>query len=216
MSDAILRAAMFGKPEAETERFLNKAKQMLAADEPIRLHVGFGRHPLDGFLNLDIRCRVIENDPLRGVAATFFDTCFIFPWLENGIALPDNSIDFVFHEDMYEHLTQRQQYLLLAEMRRLLKPGHFHRVNAPNLEDALVRNSDFSKGAAGVYDEWNKWHHQVVPTKQSLEEQARIVGYNKAHFNQKGGTISGVKFRERRPGGDRDQVTGNVFVDLEK
>lgn len=216
MAEEILRATMFGKPEAELERFLGKARKMLDAGEPIYLQVGFGRHPLQGFLNLDIRCRVIENDPLRGVAASFFDTCFIFPWLEGGIGLPDNSIDFVFHEDMYEHLTQRQQYLLLAEMRRLLKPGHVHRVNAPNLEDALIRNSDFSKGAAGVYDEWNKWHHNVVPTKVSLEEQARIVGYSKVHFNQKNGTVSGIKFRERRPGGDRDQMTGNVFADLEK
>jgi predicted SAM-dependent methyltransferase len=190
---------MFGTELDERERFKTTAEEWMKAGRPLRLQLGFGRHPLRE-----------ERE-----SADFFDSTFIFNW-PAGLPLPDDCVDFVFHEDMFEHLNQREQYQLLAEVKRVLIPGRFHRINCPNLEYVMRTESDFSKGRDGVYDEWAAWHHVVVPTKASLEEQARIVGYSRVHFNGKNQTVSGVKFRERRPGGQYDQVEYNIFADLEK
>ena len=206
-----LHKDMFGDAAAERIRFQRKAQEILGAGELIRLQLGFGRHPMRNFLNLDFRYRVRDGmEP-----ADFFDTTFIFDW-PKGIPLPDDSVDFIFHEDMYEHLDQKEQYYLLTEALRILKPGRYHRINAPNLKFIMNSYSDFKKGHVGVYDEWEKWHHKSVPTHASLEEQALIVGYRKVHFNGKNQTISGVKFRERRPGNDLDQEHYNIHADLEK
>jgi hypothetical protein len=207
-----LRKEMFGNAASEAQRFAAAVERLIHHKEPVYLQLGFGRHPLRDFLNLDIRYRVLENT----VPADFQPSCFIFPWLSEPLPVAGGCIDFIFHEDMFEHLSQREQYMLLAEGLRILKRGRFHRINCPNLEDVLRRNSDFLRGMEGVYDEWSKWHHHCVPTRQGLEEQALIAGYSSIHFNHKNGTISGVKFNERRPGGDRDPLTGNLHADLEK
>jgi methyltransferase family protein len=210
-STAFLRKDMFGTRAQERERFRRTAEEWMEAGKPLRLHLGFGQHPMRDFLNLDFRFCVRENrEP-----ADFYENCFIFDW-PMGLPLPDNCVDFVFHEDMFEHLTQKQQFELLAEIFRVLIPGRFHRINCPNIAYIMRAASDFSKGRAGVYDEWSRWSHVNVPTKASLEEQAKIVGYSKVHFNGKNQTVSGVWFRERRPGGQYDQAKYNIFADLEK
>lgn len=208
---AFLHRDMFGTPEQERDRFRQTAEEWMKAERPLRLHLGFGQHPMRDFLNLDFRlCVRDEREP-----ADFHENCFIFDW-PMGLPLPDNCVDFVFHEDMFEHLDQKQQFELLAEVFRVLTPGRFHRINCPNIAYIMRAASDFSKGRAGVYDEWSRWSHVNVPTKASLEEQAKIVGYEKVHFNGKNQTVSGVWFRERRPGGQYDQNAYNIFADLEK
>lgn len=206
-----LHKGMFGTPDEERERFRKTAEEWMKAGKPVRLHLGFGQHPLPDFLNLDRRFCVRENR----VSAQFHENCFLFDW-PMGLPLPDDTVDFIFHEDMYEHLTQQQQFELLAETLRVLQPGRFHRINCPNIAYIMRAASDFSKGRAGVYDEWTRWSHVNVPTRASLEEQAKIVGYEKVHFNGKNQTVSGVWFRERRPGGQYDQNAYNIFADLEK
>lgn len=208
---SFLRKEMFGTNLEERKRFEKKAAQVIASGEPLRLQLGFGRHPLKNFLNLDFRYRVLDDRE----SSDFFDTTFIFDW-PKGIPVPNDTVDFVFHEDMYEHLDQKEQYYLLAEVLRILQPGRYHRINCPNLEYIMRTMSDFRNGHAGIHDEWNAWHHKNVPTRISLEEQARIVGYRSTQFNGKNQTVSGVVFRERRPGGQYDQNEYNIFADLQK
>ena len=210
-----LRKEMYADPAAERERFRTKVRDVIEAGEPLHIQAGFGRHPQKGFLNLDFRYRIIDGDELRQVSIDYHEITFVFDW-PKGLPVPDDSVDFFFHEDMYEHLDQKEQYYLLAEVLRVLKPGGFHRINCPNLEFIMKTQSDFTQGHKGIFDEWEKWHHKCIPTKTSLEEQARIVGYSNVHFNGKNKTVSGVKFRERRPDGTRDQDHYNIFVDLEK
>jgi len=207
----MLHKDMFGDAASERARFRAKTDAMIAAGQPIYIQLGFGRHPIPDFLNIDYRYRVLENTQ----SADFHGHTFIFDW-PKGIPLPSDSVDFIFHEDMYEHLNQKEQYYMLTETLRILKPGRFHRINAPNLEFIMATYSNFAAGLEGIHDEWTKWHHSAVPTPASLEEQATIVGYRKVHFNGKGKTISGVKFRERRPGNDLDQAHYNIHADLEK
>jgi hypothetical protein len=201
-----------GNRKKEKQRFKEKITRMLSEGNKIYLQLGFGKNPFSNFLNLDIRFFAKANIPVE-----MFDNVFFFDWLDSPLPIPDNSVDFVFHQDMFEHLSQMQQFLLLSEVWRVLKPECFHRINAPCLADSMRTHSNFTKGYKGVYkDEWEKWGHVNLHTATTLNEISRIVGYSDVQFNSKNGSVSGVEFVESRPGKDRNSVTGNVFADLMK
>jgi hypothetical protein len=212
----ILIANDFASPTEERERLQQTISQLQQSSQPIYLQFGFGRTPFSNFLNIDVN--FIEfNGNKPPVPAQMHDRIFIFPWLDSPLPIPDNSVDFVFHQDLFEHLSQMQQFLLLAEVWRILKPGCFHRINTPCLQDSMKVHSKFHLGLEGVHrNEWEKWGHVNLITKNMIDEMAQMVGYKQAHFNSKNGSVSGVEFTETRPGGDRNEVTGNVFVDLIK
>lgn len=196
----------------DLQRFKEEVEKRINAREPIYIQLGFGHEPFSNFLNLDI-----SLSPQAPTSPDFVKNIFIFPWSEAPLPLRDNCVDFVFHQDMFEHLLQRQQFLVLAEVKRVLKPGCFHRINTPCIADSMRIYSDFSKGYEGVYQgEWHKWDHVNVLTRNMLEDMARIVGYSHVLFNSQNGSVSGVKFTEFRPDKDRHPLTGNIFADLMK
>jgi predicted SAM-dependent methyltransferase len=101
-------------------------------------------------------------------------------------SVPNDSVDFIFHEDLIEHLTQMQQVAFLAETLRVMKKGSWHRVNTPCLLQSMKVHSHFEQGYAGVhFPEWKQWGHKAVLTRGSLEEMARMVGYSAVVFNGK-------------------------------
>lgn len=46
--------------------------------------------------------------------------------------LPDHSVDFAFSRNVLEHLTQSEFAAVLAELRRVLKPGGTLNILEPN------------------------------------------------------------------------------------
>ena len=92
-----------------------------------RLNLGCGDKPLDGWTNVDGGDgewydappdeRVIALDAFVAMAA-----------------LPSGSADFVYSEHFFEHFTVDEGRRLLAEWRRILKPGGVVRVVTPDLE----------------------------------------------------------------------------------
>jgi len=177
---------------------------------PVYLNFGFGRKPLPGFLNIDITLNVEEQYNI-----------FVFDWLRQPLPIPDSSVDFVFSEDFFEHLTQKEQIVFLYETYRVLKPGCFHRVSTPNLCEILALNNKTESRTVTfpfplVHNDWDLWHHKSIITSGYLKEIAIIIGYSEAHFNEKNKSVSGVKFVETRPDCDRDELTGNIHVDLKK
>jgi hypothetical protein len=209
-----LKSKDFGSAEEESRRLSITVEKFQAEEKPIYLQFGFGDTPFPHFLNIDV---MLVPKARNNIVAEMFDRVFLFPWLKTKLPLPDNSVDFIFHQDLFEHLPQMLQFVLLAETRRVLKPGCFHRINTPCIAASMQRKSDFAKGFDGVYtEEWTKHGHVNVITKDILEEMAHIVGYSKVLFNAKNASVAGVDFREYRPGPDRDQVNGNIFADLMK
>jgi len=211
-----LCSSNFGSATEERKRFQQSVSQLQQSSHPIYLQFGFGRTPFYNFLNLDIN--FIEfNGKKPPIPVEMHNRIFIFPWLNSPLPIPDNSVDFVFHQDLFEHLSQMQQFLLLAEVWRILKPGCFHRINTPCLEDSMKVHSKFNLGFEGVYrKEWEHWGHVNLITKNMIDEMARIVGYQHTYFNSKNASFSGIEFTETRPGADRNELTGNVFVDIMK
>lgn len=181
-----------------------------AANRPVKLHLACGHVPIPGFLNIDISrwaADFAEANP---------DQYFLLPTVGVTLPLPDNSVDFIFHEDFIEHIGQLDQISFLAEMHRILRPGGIHRVNTPNLIWTMMTRSDFSKGAAGVYVGERQHEHVALFSPAQLAEVARMVGYREIHFNARGKSISPHAIVDRRPYADRDETDGNIFADLVK
>lgn len=104
-----------------------------------RLQIGSGRTVLPGWLSTDL-------DPQKpGVLR--LDATRAFPF-------PDDSFDVVFTEHMIEHVSWVQGQSMLAECRRVLKPGGVLRVATPDLA-VLVALYRGEAGADGDhYVEW--------------------------------------------------------------
>lgn len=199
--------------ETELHGFTSRVQALRDAGQPVKIQVGFGWTPAPGFINLEIDPHLDEDDHRFDHVDVFY-----FPYADMPWPIPDNSVDFIFHEDFIEHITQKQQVCFLAETLRVLKDGCFHRVSTPCLRGSMNRHSDFSKGMKGVYTgEWDNWQHVSLFTRNSLEEMARMVGYRDVAFTQKNQGVSPHSLtNEVRPSADRDPVFGNVFADLFK
>lgn len=201
-----------GSIEDEVKAFADRVFGLARAGLPVKVQVGCGMTSASGFLNLDIAPLLPESDQRFGEFEFFF-----FPFADMPWPIPDNCVDFIFHEDFIEHINQKQQVCFLAETLRVLKGGCWHRVNTPDLGHAMKRFSHFESGMKGVYTgEWDNWHHISLFTRHSLEEMAKLVGYREAVFNQKNQSVSPHRTPETRPGTDRDAVLGNIFADLLK
>jgi len=205
---------------------LDRLKKLSAKTDKIKLHFGCGPRILKGWINIDLSYEPFgaylqyytdKHYPaeLRGSK----DDLFIINVINDGLPLEDSSVDVIFHEDFFEHLSQKQQFVFLAETLRVMKPGAVHRINTPNIIAAMRDNSLFSKGKSGVYTaEWDNWHHHNIISPAILKEMAKIVGYTDIIFNSKDNSIAANTLPpEYRPDpNDRHAPDGNVFADLIK
>lgn len=203
---------VFGTPAEEMQRLRAAAARRIAAGEPVKLQFGAGSKAKADFFNLDINCAAALLD--SGWFAEHADEFFLVS-ATGPLPLPDASVDFVFHEDFIEHLPQRDQFVLLAECRRVLKPGAVHRVSTPSLAHSMRTSSRFERGAAGVYTgEWDSWGHLSLFTHASLAEAATMIGYRQVVFTDKNASNSPHRCEETRPSGDRPDPEANIFADL--
>lgn len=93
-----------------------RAEQIEATRRPLRLHLGSGGEPKDGWVNVDLL-----GDPVE------------LAWdLARGIPFSDGSAEAVFHEHLLEHIPLRAGYFFLRECFRVLRPGGVLRVAVPD------------------------------------------------------------------------------------
>jgi predicted SAM-dependent methyltransferase len=203
-----------GDTDEELRAFAAKVAELNERGLPVKIYPGCGDTIAHGFINLDIEVHgnLTKNDPRWNVC-----DMFIFPFADMPWPLPDNSCDYIFHEDFFEHIMQKQQIGFLAETLRVLKPGGWHRINTPCLAASMKRHSRFAEGHKGVYfQEWEQHGHVSLVTRGIIDEMAKLVGYREVFFTMKNQASSPHRYGEGRPGPDRDQVSGNVFADLIK
>lgn len=200
---------LFQGAQAEVERFSRRVSDLQAAGLPVKVYCGCGDIVRPGFIHLDIEMMA------QSFAVEEPQNYYLFPFADRNWGVPDNSIDYVFHEDVIEHLTQLQQIQLLAEVRRVLRPGSWHRINTPNLLAAMRRHSSFDQGYDGVYTgERDLWGHINLLTPSYLQEIAAMVGYREIVFTTKSHGVSPHACSDLRPLSDRDPLVGNIYADL--
>jgi predicted SAM-dependent methyltransferase len=93
-----------------------KARRLLAESRPLRLHLGSGGHPLEGWVNIDV----------LGMGPDLH-------WdLNRRLPFPDGCAQALFMEHVCEHFPLADVVGLLTESRRLLAPGGIVRVGVPD------------------------------------------------------------------------------------
>ena len=159
------------------------ASQYLMDEAAPRLHIGCGSNALRGWLNTDL-------DPKRD--QMFLDATRRFPFA-------DGVFDYIYSEHMIEHVSWSEGRAMLAECRRVLKPGGVIRLVTPDLKrlthlltgplsdldeaylDYSVRTYRLPPGpsrAEHVVNHFMRaWGHQHIYDEASLREQLTAAGF---------------------------------------
>lgn len=98
----------------------------------IKLNIGCGWTVEDGWIGLEYVPAMVEVMKEAGKQAQFCD-------VRNGLPYEDNSVDYIYSEDFFEHLTRREGLAFLKECKRVLKPNQPLRIATPDLEAKLKR-----------------------------------------------------------------------------
>ena len=203
---------------------LEELKQKASQYSPLKLHVGCGPRILKGWINIDLSyahygpyLQYYTDSHYPPNIRGGMDDFFALNMTQTQLPLEDNSVDLIFHEDFIEHLSQKDQFLFLAETYRVLKKDTgIHRINTPDLVESM-KMSNFDKGLVGVnQQEWTAHSHINVLSRANLEEMARIVGYSKVIFQSKNKSLSSLIPLEYRPDPKDRPESGNIFIDLIK
>ncbi len=92
----------------------------LAKRKPVRLHLGSAGNRLPGWVNIDLL------RPGRKLEL-YWD-------LRRGLPFKDHSVDAIFAEHLFEHLTYEQGVALMRGCSRVLVPGGVLRIGVPDLD----------------------------------------------------------------------------------
>jgi len=148
-----------------------------AAPGQAYLHLGCGRRPFPGWINVD----VVPYSPGPDVLLD----------LRRPLPLPNNSLDLIYSEDFIEHLELTAGRRLLHECYRVLRPGGTMRLLTPNLRPfaadyvarspALFEWYNARHGTASFAEILNhglrSWGHRFVYDDELLVHELRAAGF---------------------------------------
>ncbi len=155
-------------------------------NSPLKLHLGCGTHyKEDYWVNIDNNS---DNNILKlDINCDFVD----------GIPFNNNSVDFIYHEHLIEHLTYEDGLAFMKECLRVLKPRAVMRIACPNLDD-LIKSylEDTWRELQWVKQykfEWipsrcyminmcmneRPWGHKYVYNKEDLFARLKEAGFDK-------------------------------------
>ncbi len=152
----------------------------------VRLHIGCGKFPRPGWINSDNKVR-------RGVE--------LVADLRDGLPFAEGSVDIAAAIHVLPHIPIPRLVPIVAEMRRVLKPGGVLRLALPDLDKAIDAYRGGDSGYFMTGEAWSSpgarlitqilWHGDIV-TPFTYDFAAEILA--RAGF----GTVHRCAFRETR------------------
>lgn len=118
-----------------------KIRRYLREHDVVKLQLGSGIHVLEDWLNIDKSVSGCK------AGAVYMDVGKHF-------LLPDDSVNYVYSEHMFEHLTLKQAKNMLKECHRVMKTGAVMRLATPNIEFLLDLYQHPEKDINRRYIEW--------------------------------------------------------------
>lgn len=164
------------------------------------LNIGCGRKHLPGFINMDITRPYDRKLDAR-----------------KGLPFLDGSVDGIYSEHFFEHLTQAEGLRFLRECRRVLKHGGRIRIAMPDLDELVQRySSENWRGDGDMFRlgfDWvvnrcemmniamREWGHRHLYNEEELVRVTNLAGF-RARNRTAHGESELVEFRglETRPG----------------
>ena len=159
------------------------AKFLKNRDEVIKLNIGCGTDYKKGWINID-------NNTDNNIEKLDLN------WdLRNRLPFDEGSVDFIYSEHFFEHLTPEEAHKTIQDLMILLKPGGVMRIAMPDLEvvvnnylntplskDPVIKTYkiDFIKTRA----EWMNmsfrwWGHKWLYDYEELQRRLKDAGYTK-------------------------------------
>ena len=160
-------------------------QRYLAAGGAKKLQIGSGTNPLAGWLNTDL---------LANHTVVYMDATRRLPF-------PDNSLDYIFTEHMFEHICYQDGGRLLKEAHRILKPGGRIRIATPDLAflirlygqpdtdlakryikfsvDTFVQEPKVNARGVVVNNFFRNWGHQFIYDFEMLDYTLQAAGFRK-------------------------------------
>lgn len=147
----------------------------------IKLNVGCGTDYKGGWLNID-------NNSDENIEKLDLN------WdLRNPLPYDDNSVDFIFNEHFFEHLTVEEAQKTIKDLMRVLKPGGVMRIAMPDLEwvidnylnlpiekNPVLRKFGFEHvktRAEWINMSFRWWGHEWLYDWEELERRLGEAGY---------------------------------------
>lgn len=114
------------------KRHLSKVKKLLAQNKEgvVKLNLGCGTDYKNGWINID-------NNSDNNIEKLDLS------WdLRNPLPFDDKTVDFIFNEHFFEHLTVEEGQVCMKDFMRVLKDGGVLRIAMPDLEEAVGLYND--------------------------------------------------------------------------
>jgi predicted SAM-dependent methyltransferase len=138
-----------------------------AVAEPVRLHIGCGEKYIPGFVHIDVR----KFPHIDHVASAEKLTMFA-----------DDSVDLIYCAHILEHFPRAKTSEVLAEWRRVLRPGGTLRLAVPDFEalsEVYQKTKDISLVIGPVVGRQNYPEnlHYMIFDFPSLKKMLEDVGF---------------------------------------
>lgn len=168
----------------KTPKMINKlAKSVRGSKHPRMLNVGCGTDYKEGWINIDNN----SDDNIEKLDLSHD--------LRNPLPYKDNTVDYIFNEHFFEHLTVEEGQGAMKEFMRVLIPGGVMRIAMPDLAQAVEAycdtkwkdrefmkkfDLDFVQTRAELLNmNFRWWGHQWLYDWEELERRLKQAGYTK-------------------------------------
>lgn len=137
----------------------------------MKLHIGSGTAPIEGWTNVDI--------------ASYPGVDFV---VDVRAGLPFEAVELIFAEHFIEHLTLEEGFSFLRECRRVLRPTGILRLSTPNLDWVWLThynppehmdNDEQLLGCLEVNRAFHGWGHQFIYNTRTLSLALTAAGFVK-------------------------------------
>lgn len=170
---------------------LSKLRGKLKSSKgPIKLNLGCGTDYKQGWINIDNN----SDDNIEKLDLNFD--------LRKPLPYKKNSVDFIFHEHLLEHLTVEEGQVFIKNCMKVLRKGGVMRIAMPDLEEAVAlyldpkwKNSslikdfglDFVQTRAELLNmSFSWWGHKWVYDWEELKRRLKQAGFDKVTRCQNG------------------------------
>ncbi|MFA5000086.1 MAG: methyltransferase domain-containing protein [Patescibacteria group bacterium] len=173
------------------------------------LNIGCGKIYHTDWINLDL----VSSPGIKGHN------------IKKRLPFPDNSLDFVYHSHILEHLRQNEAKKFIKECYRILKPEGLIRIAVPDLEKLceeylknLKKGFDNGDENAILDYQWNKQEmfDQMIREKQGgkILEIIESSPTNKAYIASRIGQtmVSGHKYLSPKPSKKLIRATKKILL----